>query len=307
MKILFVLSATLIGFFIGVFYGAYTVPGDSGLAGPAIILGEGVIVAVIALIASLFINEKIQPAMRKKITISLFLVSLIPLGWMVHRYYTNRSAENDVPREVTPEERRTTVPVSYRFQGQASARGLGMAKPDFFTKKVLYLYSGPNLEKPVSDHTPTDSLVFAQTEHHQYTIIYAPPWFIPAHMKMDYEILYLKIISRSRDWLQVEVNSQTGLSVWIDANEVKVIYWPEFLLNVFSIENPDPKMNPLRVRPLPHAGIWQGGEFEWMAPIFINENWIKVALMDKDMKKVSEAWIKWHDEDQLLINYSLLS
>ena len=115
--------------------------------------------------------------------------------------------------------------------------GLGMVKPDFYNKKVLYFYGIPNFEKPVSDHTPTDSLVFTQTEHHQFDISYAPPWFYPEHQKLDYDILYFKLLAMNRDWVHVELNKQTGQSAWMSRSDVSVLLWPEFLLNVFSIEN----------------------------------------------------------------------
>ena len=42
--------------------------------------------------------------------------------------------------------------------------GLGMSKPKFYENNVIYFYGDPNFEKSVSDHSPTDSLVFRRTE-----------------------------------------------------------------------------------------------------------------------------------------------
>jgi len=301
MKVLFVIATTLLGGFIGLFYGIATVPKNSGLAGPAEVLGYAIVVALISLVLSIIISKKMRPKIRKKITIAFFLICLVPICWLFYRFKTNRSAEEGIPSTA-----RKVTPIKYNQQG-APSQGLGMMRPDFYTKRVLYFYNSPNLEKSVTDHTPSDSLVFGQSDHHQYDITYAPPWFFPAHIKMDYEILFMKVIVQSKDWIQVEVNKQTGQSTWVDASEVKLLYWPQFLLGVSSIENPDQQNNPLRVRPLEQAGLWKGAAYEWMIPVLINENWLKVSLRDKDMRVVGEGWLRWSNGKTLLIQYSLLS
>ncbi|MFZ1806759.1 MAG: hypothetical protein WAU36_06045 [Cyclobacteriaceae bacterium] len=301
MKVLFVLATTFLGGFIGLFYGIATVPKNSGLAGPAEVLGYSIVVALISLVLSIIINRKMKPEIRKKITITFLLVCLIPICWLFYRFKTNRPTEKEIPTTA-----KKVTPISYNQQS-ATVLGLGMMRPDFYSKKVLYFYNSPNLEKSVSDHTPSDSLVFGQSDHHQYDILNAPPWFFPAHIKMDYEVLYMKVILQGKDWMQVEVNRQTGQSAWVDASEVKLSYWPQFLLNVHSIENPDMQNNPLKVRPLEQAGLWEGAAYEWMIPVLVNENWLKVSLRDKDMRVVGEAWLHWRSDKNLLIKYSLLS
>lgn len=301
MKVLFVIATTVLGSFIGLFYGIATVPKNSGLAGPAEVLGYGIVVAFISLVLSLIINRKMKPAIRKKITIAFLLICVIPICWFIYRFKTNRPAEKAIPSTA-----RQVTPVGYN-QSAATTLGLGMMRPDFYKKKVLYFYNSPNLEKSVYDHTPSDSLVFGQSDHHQYDITYAPPWFFPAHMKMDYEILYMKVILQGKDWMQIEVNKQTGQSAWVDASEVKLLYWSQFLLGVNSIENPDEQYNPLRVRPLEQAGLWKGAAYEWMIPVLVNENWLKVILRDKDMRVIGEGWLRWRNDKNLLIRYSLLS
>ncbi len=301
MKVLFVIATTFLGGFVGLFYGIATVPKDSGLAGPAEVLGYAVVVALISLVLSIIINRKMKPEIRKKITIAFLVICLIPICWLFYRFKTNRSKE-----EVMPSTAKHTAPASY-YQSKPATMGLGMMRPDFYNKRVLYFYNTPTLEKSVSDHTPSDSLVFGQSDHHQYDITYAPPWFFPAHMKMDYEVLYMKVMLQNKDWIQVEVNKQTGQLAWVDASEVKLQYWPQFLLGVNSIENPDLQNNPLRVRPLEQAGLWKGAAYEWMVPVLINENWLKVSLRDKDMRVVGEGWLRWCNDKTLLIQYSLLS
>jgi hypothetical protein len=47
--------------------------------------------------------------------------------------------------------------------------------------------------------------------------------------------------------------------------------------------------------------------FDFMKPILIHENWMKVVLMGADYSKKGEGWIQWQKEGKLLISYALLS
>jgi len=312
MKIIFVLISSLTGFFIGSFLGSATLPKGSGLAGPATIVFYGLMGAVISAIISIFFARKIERKLIIKITIILVLLNLFPIGWVVYRFVAATSqTRNEEPKKLTPTQISGSL-ISLLLNPSSKISdepemGLGMVKPDFYNKKVLYFYGMPNFEKPVSDHTPTDSLVFTQTEHHQFDISYAPPWFYPEHLKLDYDILYFKLLTMNRDWVQVELNKQTRQSAWMSRSDVSVLLWPEFLLNVFSIENLDSKNNLLRVRPLPYASEVIAKEYEFLVPVMIKDSWLKVNLVDKDFNDVGKAWLQWHSEGKFLISYSLLS
>ncbi|HMN24410.1 MAG TPA: hypothetical protein PKE38_07915 [Ignavibacteriaceae bacterium] len=311
MKTLFVLVCSLSGFFFGSFLGSATLPKGSGLAGPATVLFYGLIGALITALLSIFLVRKIERKLIIKITIILALLNLIPIGWVVYRFVTVTSqTQKEEPKKLTPTQIRGSLISlflsSSKIYGEMEM-GLGMVKPDFYNRKVIYFYGFPNLEKPVSDHKPTDSLVFMQTEHNQIDISYAPPWFYPEHQKLDYDILYFKLLTMNRDWVQVELNKKTGQSAWMSRNDVSVLLWQEFLLNVFSIENLDPKSNLLRIKPLLHASEVMIKEYEIMAPVMIKDSWLKVNLFDKDFNIVGEAWLQWQYNGRLLITYSLLS
>ena len=188
---------------------------------------------------------------------------------------------------------------------QQHSIGLGMAKPDFYNNSTLYFYS-PNLQKSPQDHTPMDSLVFTQTEI-GYSISYAPPWFYPAHLKMDYEIIYLKVISMTHDWLQVEVNQQTHLTHWIASNSVKFIDWPTFLLQVSSVELSD-NQTTLKQKPLDHAAEFSSPKIAFLRPVAVRDRWLQVEVLDSEYNVIATGiWLQWRDGDKLLISYSLLS
>jgi ABC-type transport system involved in multi-copper enzyme maturation permease subunit len=93
MKVLFILAVSMLGFFIGTFYGSVSIPRNSGLAGPAEILMYGVVVAVLAFVLALVINRQINPLIRKRITIIFLLICLLPICWLIYKLSTNKPSD----------------------------------------------------------------------------------------------------------------------------------------------------------------------------------------------------------------------
>jgi hypothetical protein len=312
VKFIFVIVSSLSGLFIGVFSASFTISKADGLAGSATVLLYGLIGLILAIIISLFLIRKIERKLITKITIILAILNLLPIGWIVYRYVTVTSQTlQEEPKKLTPTEIQSSLIslfINTALQNNNSAEiGLGMATPDFYNNKVFYFYSAPDFQKAVNEYTPTDSIVFEQTEHHNISISYAPPWFFPEHLKLDYEILYLKVLAINHDWLHVELNKETGYSAWLPRKNVTLKLWPEFLLSVFSIEKLDNERNPLRVKPLKHASKIMIEKYEILTPVIIKANWLLVNLIDKDFHIIGEGWIEWQRDGKFIISYSLLS
>jgi hypothetical protein len=136
--------------------------------------------------------------------------------------------------------------------------------------------------------------------------LYAPPWFYPEHLKLDYDMLYLKVLTAGREFLEVEVNRETGQTAWVDRFKGNLVYWPDFLLNVHSVEFIDPANQKVMIKPLTHASEVLS-DYTDMHPKLIKDEWLKVDLSDENLNKLSEGWIKWKENNRLLIIYSLLS
>lgn len=298
MKFIFVIVSSLSGLFIGAFSASFSISKADGLAGSASILLYGLIGLILAMIISLLLIRKIERKLIIKITIILTILNLLPIGWIVCRYITITSqTQQEEPKKLIPTEIQSSLIslfINTALQNNNSAEiGLGMATPDFYNNKVFYFYSPPDFQKAVNEYTPTDSIVFEQTEHHNINISYAPQWFFPEHLKLDYEILHLKVLAINRDWLQVELNKETGYSAWLPRNNVTLKLWPEFLLGVFSIEKLDNEDSPLRIKPLKHASEIITKNYEILSPVMIKANWIMVNLLDKDFNIIGEGWIEW--------------
>ncbi|MGI9544326.1 MAG: hypothetical protein ACR2MX_13785 [Cyclobacteriaceae bacterium] len=184
--------------------------------------------------------------------------------------------------------------------------GLGFFMPNFYDNPTLYFYGNPNFEKSIQEHSPTDSIVFKRLEQGGFDILYAPPWLAPDHLKLDYDMLYFRMQSIGRDFVEVTVNTQTQQSAYVSRYAGKIAYWPDFLLLVNSVELVSTSKQKVHVKPLSYAGEVTIS-FEFMSPVLVKDDWMRVNLMDDNFKKVGQGWVQWKKDNKLLISYSLLS
>ncbi len=292
--LLFFLLLMTVGFFVGGTIIAFTIERPAGLAGAGIAAFWALLGAFAGLTLAIFAFRKasVKQVIRINV-ISVFAISLLIAMLMAKKAYSAYLNVGKLPylSEISI------------FQSD-EIRSLGLARPDFYNSSVLYFYH-PNLDKAVDEHSPTDSLVFLKTEV-GYEISYAPPWYFPQHMKMDYGILLHKIITVGRDWIEIEVNQATQQTAWMDATQLTITFWPSFLLSINSLESLDKQLNPVKIKPLDHASN-VSNDYSLLKPKLVKGEWIKVDLMDEDYTKLGEGWIRWKRDGRWLISYSLLS
>lgn len=289
-----------------------------GLAAGAIVFVYCILFAFAGLVASIFIVRYRNPGTIVFANRLLLIIFVIFLGILTYNYL--KISDNPTPIE-TPE--KVTAPTGMLINAISNfgkenfkenvfkdepenSIGLGFFKPDFFEKSVMYFYSNQNSKKTVTEHPPSDSIGFSKTENGGFEISYAPPWLVPEHLKLDYDILYFKIQSLSDDFAEVTVNTGTQQTFFVDRSAGKIIYWPDFLLQVHSVEFTDPGIQKVRVKPLSYAGE-DLTAFQLMVPVIVKDEWMLVELFDDNYEQVGQGWIQWKKDNQLLITYSLLS
>lgn len=190
---------------------------------------------------------------------------------------------------------------------QQQPTGLGIVSPQIKAGTTLYLYSGQLIDDLLHHSTIKDSITFTEGQYN-IEISTAPPWFVPEHLKLDYEIFQLRAVTLSRNWIEVIVNKKTGKTAWIDRNAVILQYWPEFLLHVFGVEVINAAANPVRIKPLDNASTVFNPGRSSLRPIAVQGEWMKVATIQESPNSIPKlGWIRWKKRNQLLISWSLLS
>lgn len=184
--------------------------------------------------------------------------------------------------------------------------GEDIVKPRIVAGTTLYLYTGQLIDDLLHHAAIKDSLTFTRGQYN-VDIGTAPPWFVPEYIKLDYDILLLRATTISRNWIEVIVNRQTGRTAWVDRNAVDYVSWPEFLLQVFSVELITSVKNLLRVKPLESAGIVLDPGRNSLKPFAVKGEWMKVSIDGPPGSIPKLGWIRWKKGNQMLITWSLLS
>jgi hypothetical protein len=298
---------------------------NQGLAGGAIVLGWGVLFAGIAFLLSLFISYYLEH--KKIIKLNWILVVLLLIGYGVTHYrFVKRDQlqqeknEQFKPAPTTPTKtaepvKEPTAMLVSNNTGQAfelasvnmeKTMGMGYFSPNYYEHPTLYFYGNLNLEKSFMDHSPYDSITFKRNKYNQYEIATAPPWLVPEILKLDYDRLYFKIESLTQEFAEVVVNQQTGKTSFVSRNAGNVIYWPDFLMSMHSVEFYPESREKVRARAFAGSSEIRTA-YEFMRPLKVKGDWMEVLLMDDDFKKVGLGWIQWKRNNELLIKFNLLS
>jgi hypothetical protein len=288
---------------------------NQGLAGGAIVLMYGIMFAFVGLVIAIILTIYLTKEKIVKIN-RIFAVILLIIGmFILYRVLTRETPElkfdkpSRTPTKTAEPVIQSSIFSSAMFQSEklhGKKMNIGFFKPNFYEQNVLYFYGNPNLDKSVMEHFPTDSVVFKKLEQGGFDVTYAPPWLVPEHLKLDYDILFFEAVSVGLDFIKVNANKLEMKEVYVSSSAGKIIYWPEFLLNVNSVEFIDGRNQKVFIKPFDHAST-MNLEFDFMKPVFINTDWMMVYLVDSNYNTLGKGWIKWRENNELLISYSLLS
>lgn len=315
---LFYFLAIICCFFSGLTYAGIVEAGKhQGLAGGAIVFGYGVVGAFLGLLIALFVAYKTNRKIIFWLNIILAVAIACFYGYYHLKYLERKKTKalekqkKELPaKPVTPEAEPTAMvfkkPLSKPVNNEIRNDGLGMFVPNFGEQHVLYFYGNPHLNKAILEHTPYDSITFKKSEYGGYDIATAPPWLVPDHLKLDYDMLYFKVQSITQEFVEVTVNTVSNQTSFVNKYSGKIIFWPEFLLGVHSVEFPNPETQSIYTKPLPHASNVTMS-YSFMRPLQIANEWMFVELQDDNFNLVGKGWIKWIKDGKLLIRYSLLS
>lgn len=317
------LLAIIAFFFLGLVYAGIAEAGKGQmLAGGAIVFGYGVMGALIGLILSLIAAFKAKRSLIIRINVILTLIIVASFMYFRIKYQKRQQEklENQPPKTEQPTTPKPTTPAADTQVSDAIAMllpsdinkqkepimGLGMFTPNMHSNKTLYFYGDLTSGKSVQEHMPIDSITFKNKEYGGFDIATAPPWLVPDHLKLDYDMLYFKVQSISHDFIEVVVNTTTNQTAFVDRYAGKLQYWPEFLLGVHSVEFLDTSTQIVHARSFEASGVI-GTPFSFMKPTKIMHNWMHVELLNDNFDTVANGWIQWKNEKKLLIRYSLLS
>ncbi len=306
------------GFFLGLAVAAFTEAGKGQmLAGGAIVFFYGIVGSIIALILAFVLAFKTN----RKVIISMnfFYVLAIAATFFYLKYNKQQrdiereKKQQPIEKQNTPTQVTTDVDtamllsIEKPFATQLNQTGLGMFSPNLNDTKTLYFYGDINFEKSILEHAPIDSITFKPAEYGGVEIATAPPWLMPEHLKLDYNILYFKVQTMSQDFLEVTVNRTSEQTSYVDRRAGQLLYWPQFFMSVHSVEFLNSENQSIYARPFDNSGELSVVSYSFMQPLKIKQEWMFVSLITDTYEEVAQGWIRWTRNGELLITYSLLS
>lgn len=310
-SILFYFLSIVLCFFTGMQIAAWLGTHENqGLAGGAIIFSYGVIGAGIGLVTSFFIAYR---ADRKFIIrLNLILAALIAI-FFIYIYFNhkrknemeNLKNKNDHYGIINPQNTTTANLFATTEINQNESFGIGMFSPNTFDNSSLLLYGNLNLDKSYLEHSPTDSITFDRHENGGFDIATAPPYLVPEHVKLDYDLLMFKVISVTQDFLEIEVNKNSDKKLNVIKSSGIFYTWSEFFLHVNSVEFINSKSQNVYLKPLENSSKIKEN-FQFMKPLKVRHKWMYVSLIENH-QSVGNGWIKWNENGKMLIKYSLFA
>jgi hypothetical protein len=280
---------------------------DQGLAGPAIVLGYGLMSAMVGLFIGMLTSLKTNGRQLVKINWFLFVALMAFISILIlFRWNKNNSKGTGYNQNGYTQHTTTFASLAELRENYEGGIDLGFFAPNLYESPTLFLYNDPNFDKTILEHYPTDTITFNKTEYGHYSISSAPPYLVPEHMKMDYDLLLFKLKSMGEEFAEIEVNKMNGLTRYVNKNDGKIMLWPDFLLTVNSVDFNLNSDQLVRIKPLDHAST-AAVDFTVMKPILVRDEWLKVKLLDEDFQVISIGWIRWKKGNQLWIDYSLFS
>lgn len=183
--------------------------------------------------------------------------------------------------------------------------GLGIVRVTPKPGGALHFYRTPGIGERPADLSPADTVRFAAAQP-SVDIAEAPPWLVPEHLKMDYEIFLLRAITLTPVWVEVIGNRTTGETWWVARDAVGFSAWPEFLLGVASVEAFDPEANPVRARPLDASPVLSSARAV-VRVLAVKDEWVQVDTSRLADRMPPEGWMRWRRGDRMLVTFDPLS
>ena len=112
--------------------------------------------------------------------------------------------------------------------------------------------------------------------------------------------------SVTKEFIEITVNTVTNQTAYVSRDDGIMTYWPEFLLNVNSVEFLNLEKEIIYVKPLNSASSINTN-YSHMKPLLIKRDWMYVELQGDNFEPKGKGWIRWIQDGKLLIKYSLFS
>lgn len=252
-------------------------------------LAGGVLGAVAGAIASSLLSHPIKKILT--IIFGIYIISVSSwIGWKI--------SQNNVPTisEEPP------VPVTKQKPIIKDLVGIGMVKIPVQEENPLYLFASID---DVITGVPEDSLVF-KWDGKSHLIAHQPAELSPDALYPSYEICLQRALIIRDSAIGVLKSGRPDQVWWLHHEAVSFLPWDQFWPGVAAVFPRDLEANPIVVSPNDSPdNIIDVHREDILRPVEIKESWMQVDIFNSEFDQTGTGWLKWRNEDELLISYDL--
>jgi hypothetical protein len=190
-----------------------------------------------------------------------------------------------------------------------TAYGTGLVHFDLKTTTTVVFYSAPDTSKRMGTtltfsydkKTKTATLVKGNENN----------WLKPEILDPAHLIFSMRCLEKSGGWFKVVTNNQSGATAYLHAaDNMSYNTWIQEIQSAKQITRIKKETNPIcKAASSPLTYPWDQKYPDCFRPITILGQWVKIETRSDcadGTTKIKEGWIRWRDDDNLLINYALL-
>jgi len=183
-----------------------------------------------------------------------------------------------------------------------SELGIGIVSIDFNDKTKIDFYESSDLNKVLKtieffNDESINSWNIKNLKSHQN-------WLQPESLWLDYHQFTFRAKTENTDCFEVYVSENK--TMWIKKTDFTELWtWEEYLQNMFSVERIDKNTQNIYSKPFTKSEIIKSDSKDDCFSVKRMQNdWIEIETSEhcENEKKV-KGWIKWRNNDELLINY----
>jgi hypothetical protein len=137
-------------------------------------------------------------------------------------------------------------------------------------------------------------------------------WFSPEVLWLDYSPLVFRLKASNDKFAQVIVNNATGKSYWIKTNKsMTSLTWQAFLQDKFGVSRINASKQKIKKLPSANSADLNYKGKDCFQVKSMKGDWIEIFTADycdtDNKTKIKSGWIKWRNNNKLLIEYFITS
>jgi hypothetical protein len=183
-----------------------------------------------------------------------------------------------------------------------SKLGIGLVSIDFDDKTKIEFYESSDMKKVLKtieffNDESINSWNIKDLKSHQN-------WLQPESLWLDYYQFTFRAKTIHTDCYEVYVSDNR--TMWIKKTDfTNCLTWEEYLQNMFSVERIEKNTQNIYSRPFTKSEIIKlDSKDDCFSVIRMQNEWVEIETSEhcENGKKV-KGWIKWRNNEELLINY----